>query len=163
MTKQTQQMPILMLIGSISALTTEEIEKIKKYIELGTILDVQFSDEDGENFIPIGYTKEVENDDESITPATVTVVKNGSVVKADIVLGAPVIDGETPFVSDTEVTITAEDGATIYYTADGSKPTQDDGTEYEGKITLDATTTIKAIAVKGVYVSPVASKTFTKS
>ena len=163
MTKQTQQMPILMLIGSISALTTEEIEKIKKYIELGTILDVQFSDEDGENFIPIGYTKEVVNDDESITPATVTVVKNGSVVKADIVLGAPVIDGETPFVSDTEVTITAEDGATIYYTADGSTPTQDDGTEYEGKITLNATTTIKAIAVKGVYVSPVASKTFTKS
>ena len=90
-------------------------------------------------------------------------MKSGSVVKADIVLGAPVIDGETPFVSDTEVTITAEDGATIYYTADGSTPTQDDGTEYEGKITRDATTTIKAIAVKGVYVSHVASKTFTKS
>ena len=156
-------MPIVMEIGDIAFLTDKEVAKIKGYIEQETILDVQFSDEDGENFIPIGYTKEVENDDESITPATVTVVKNGSVVKADIVLGAPVIDGETPFVSDTEVTITAEEGATIYYTADGSIPTQDDGTEYEGKITLDATTTIKAIAVKDVYVSPVASKTFTKS
>lgn len=162
MTKQTQQMPLLMVIGSISALTVEEIEKIKKYIELGTILDVQFTDTDGETYIPLGYTAEVIGDDDSVTPATVTVVKNGSIVKADIVMGAPVIDGETPFESSTEVKIEAEDGASIYYTTDGSTPTQESD-EYTDKLTLDATTTVKAIAVKDTYVSPVASKTFTKS
>ena len=161
MSKQTQQMPLLMEIGSISALTTAEIEQIKKYIELGTILDVQFTDADGETFIPVGFTPEVVGDD-STTPASVTVVKNGNVVKANVVLGAPVIDGETPFESTTEVTIEAEDGASIFYTTNGSTPTED-STEYSEALTLSATTTVKAIAVKGTYVSTVASKTFTKS
>ena len=161
MSEQTQQMPLFMEVGSISALTTAEIEQIKKYIELGTILDVQFTDADGETFIPIGYTPEVVGD-ESTTPASVTVIKNGNVVKADIVLGAPVIDGDTPFVSTTEVTIEAEEGASIFYTTNGSTPTED-STEYSEALTLSATTTVKAIAVKGTYVSPVASKTFTKS
>lgn len=161
MSKQTQQMPLLMEIGSISALTTAEIEQIKKYIELGTILDVQFTDADGETFIPVGFTPEVVGD-ESTTPASVTVIKNGNVVKADVVLGAPVIDGDTPFVSTTEVTIEAEEGATIFYTTNGSTPTED-STEYSEALTLSATTTVKAIAVKGTYVSTVASKTFTKS
>ena len=151
-----------MQITSISALTVAEIKEIKKYIELDTILCVEFTDADGETFIPVGYTKEVIGDDKSVTPASVTVIKNGSVVQANIVLGGPVIDGETPFVSSTEVTIEAEDGASIYYTTDGSTPTQE-STEYTEKLTLDATTTVKAIAVKDVYVSPVSSKTFTKS
>ena len=161
MSKQTQQMPLNMEIGSISALTTAEIEQIKKYIELGTILDVQFTDADGETFIPVGFTPEVVGDD-STTPASVTVVKNGNVVKANVVLGAPVIDGETPFESTTEVTIEAEEGASIFYTTNGSTPTED-STEYSEALTLSATTTVKAIAVKGTYVSTVASKTFTKS
>lgn len=161
MSKQTQQMPILMVIGSISGLTTAEIEQIKKYIELGTILDVQFTDADGETFIPVGFTPEVVGDD-STTPASVTVIKNGNVVKAGVVLGAPVIDGKTPFESTTEVTIEAEDGASIFYTTNGSTPTEE-STEYTEALTLSATTTVKAIAVKGTYVSTVASKTFTKS
>lgn len=161
MSKQTQQMPLLMEIGSISALSTAEIEQIKKYIELGTILDVQFTDADGETFIPVGFTPEVVGD-ESTTPASVTVIKNGNVVKANVVLGAPVIDGETPFESTTKVTIEAEDGATIFYTTNGITPTED-STEYSEALTLSATTTVKAIAVKGTYVSTVASKTFTKS
>lgn len=74
----------------------------------------------------------------------------------------PVIAGETPFDSSTEVTITAAEGATIYYTNDGSTPTAG-STEYTTKLTLEATTTIKAIAVKGGITSEVASKTFTKS
>ena len=162
MTKQTQQMPILMSVSSITNLTTKQIEQIKKYIELDTILDVEFKDDNGEVFIPVAYTPEVENDDESVTPATVTVVNGGNVVQANIVLGAPVISGETPFETKTEVTIAAEEGATIYYTDDGSTPDQE-STEYTDKIELSATTTIKAIAVKDTYVSGVASKTFTKS
>ena len=161
MTKQTQQMPLLMVIGSISALTTKEIEQIKKYIELETILDVVFKDKDGETFIPVGFTPEVEGDD-STTPASVTVIKNGSVVKASIVLGAPVITGTTPFESTTKAKITAEEGASIFYTTDGSTPTSE-STEYTAEVELSATTTVKAIAIKGTYESPVASKTFTKS
>ena len=74
----------------------------------------------------------------------------------------PVIAGETPFDSSTEVTITAAEGASIYYTNDGSTPTSG-STAYSETLTLEATTTIKAIAVKGGITSEVASKTFTKN
>jgi hypothetical protein len=160
--RQEQQVPLVMEIESINSLTVAQIEEIKKYIELDTILCVQFKDANGEVFIPVAYTPEVIGDDESVTPATVTVINGGNVVQANIVLGAPVISGETPFESETEVTIVAEEGASVFYTTDGSTPDQE-STEYTDKITLDATTTIKAIAVKETYVSPVASKTFTKS
>ena len=161
MSKQTQQMPLVMEIESINALTTEQIEKINQYIELDTLLDVQFKDASGEVFIPVAYTPEVVGDD-STTPATITVVNRGSIVQANVVLGAPVISGETPFETKTEVTITSEEGASIFYTTDGSTP-DEESTEYTDKIELSATTTVKAIAVKDTYVSPVASKTFTKS
>ena len=154
-------MPLVLEITSINALTTEQIEKIKQYIELDTLLDVQFKDANGETFIPVAYTPEVVGDD-STTPATVTVINGGSIVQANVVLGAPVISGETPFETKTEVTITSEEGTSIFYTTDGSTP-DEESTEYTGKIELSATTTIKAIAVKDTYVSPVASKTFTKS
>ena len=160
--RQEQQVPLVMEIESINSLTVAQIEEIKKYIELDTILCVQFKDANGEVFIPVAYTPEVVGDDESVTPATVTVINGGNVVQSNIVLGAPVISGETPFESETEVTIVAEEGASIFYTTNGSTPKQE-STEYTDKITLSATTTIKAIAVKDTYVSGVASKTFTKS
>lgn len=78
------------------------------------------------------------------------------------IVEAPVIAGETPFDSSTEVTITAAEGASIYYTNDGTTPTSG-STAYSEALTLEATTTIKAIAVKGGITSEVASKTFTKS
>lgn len=161
MAKQTQQMPLVMEIESITALTSEQLEKINQYIELDTLLDVQFKDANGEVFIPVAYTPEVVGDD-STTPATITVINGGSIVQTNVVLGAPVISGETPFETKTEVTITSEEGASIFYTTDGSTP-DEESTEYTDKIELSATTTVKAIAVKDTYVSPVASKTFTKS
>ena len=42
---------------------------------------------------------------------------------------------------------TATSGASIYYTTDGSTPSATNGTLYTGAITVDETTTIKAIAV----------------
>lgn len=61
-----------------------------------------------------------------------------------------------------EVTITAENGAVIYYTLDGSVPTKE-SEEYDGVITLTETTTVKAFAVKDGYKdSEVVEATYTK-
>ncbi|MBO6250963.1 MAG: chitobiase/beta-hexosaminidase C-terminal domain-containing protein [Muribaculaceae bacterium] len=62
-----------------------------------------------------------------------------------------------------QVTITAaESGATIYYTTDGSNPT-DQSTQYTGPFTVSTTTTVKAKAyVDGVY-GATATATYTYS
>lgn len=79
-----------------------------------------------------------------------------------VVVAAPAISGTTPFDSSTSVTLTGPAGATIYYTTDGSTPTSA-STAYSEALTLSATTTVKAIAVKDGVTSEVASKTFTKN
>lgn len=76
-------------------------------------------------------------------------------------VAAPTISGSTPFEETTSVTMSAENGATIYYTTDGSTPTSA-STQYSSALTLSDTTTVKAIAVKDDVSSSVASKTFTK-
>ncbi|RIX60563.1 protein GluA [Paenibacillus nanensis] len=43
---------------------------------------------------------------------------------------------------------TATDGADIYYTLDGSLPSEDNGTKYSGPITMNGLTVIRAVAVK---------------
>ena len=75
----------------------------------------------------------------------------------------PIIAGATPFLHSTTVTITcASTGSTIYYTTDGTNPTSA-STEYTAPFTLDATTTVKAIAVRGSDESVISTKTFTKA
>jgi len=60
-----------------------------------------------------------------------------------------------------EVTLSSPtEGATIYYTLDGTDPT-DDSTTYTGSFALDAPTTVKAIAVAdGLEASPVNSRSY---
>lgn len=81
---------------------------------------------------------------------------------SQVTVGAPVISGTTPFDSTTSATITAESGASIYYTTDGSNPTSA-STLYSAAISISATTTVKAIAIKGGVSSVVTTKVFTKN
>ena len=74
---------------------------------------------------------------------------------------APVISGTTPFSDTTVVTITSEDDADIFYTVDGTEPTEE-STRYNTALTLNDTATVRAIAVKNGETSSVSQKTFTK-
>ena len=76
-------------------------------------------------------------------------------------VSAPVFAGETQFEESTEVTMSAEAGATIHYTLDGSTPTAESAV-YSAPITLSDTTTVKAIAVKDGVSSSVTSRVYTK-
>ena len=102
-------------------------------------------------------------------------VAGGSTVISSIVItyeeaaatqvATPEISGTDNFYPETTVSISCgTDGATIYYTTDGSNPASSSTkSTYSAPFTLDATKTVKAIAVKsGLDNSEVASKTFTK-
>ena len=69
----------------------------------------------------------------------------------------------TSFTDQLAVSMTAEEGAAIYYTLDGTTPSTASN-KYEGApVVLTATTTVKAYAVKeGKNDSPVATATYTK-
>ncbi len=77
-------------------------------------------------------------------------------------VAAPTISGMMSFAESTQVTMSAESGAEIHYTTDGSTPSAS-STLYSAPITLSNTTTVKAIAIKSGTSSTVSSKTFTKS
>jgi len=64
------------------------------------------------------------------------------------------------YVGEQTVTITAEEGASVYYTTNGDAPTAE-STEYTTPIPVSETTTIKAIAVKDGESSSVATSVIT--
>lgn len=75
---------------------------------------------------------------------------------------APEISGTTPFTDKTTVTITVPTGTTVYYTTDGSTPS-DQGDEYDSPFEISATTTVKAVAYDNAgNHSSVVSKEFVK-
>lgn len=78
-------------------------------------------------------------------------------------LDAPVItpNGGT-FRGSVEVSITAQEGATIFYTIDGSDPTAN-SIKYTAPFTITQGTTVKAVAIKeNCHDSEIASAKFTK-
>ena len=76
-------------------------------------------------------------------------------------VATPAISGETNFLENTTVTITAEEGLEVYYTLDGTDPTKA-SIKYTAPFELTATTTVKAIAYNGDKASAVVEKKFTK-
>lgn len=78
-----------------------------------------------------------------------------------IELSAPVINEETTyFYPEMTVSLTTADtDCEIRYTTDGSAPSTE-STVYDGPFSITATTTVKAIAVRGTQVSNVTSCTF---
>ena len=77
-------------------------------------------------------------------------------------VAAPQFTGETPFTESTQVTISGPDGASIYYTVDGTTPTAE-STQYAEPLTFSQTTTLKAIAIKDGVSSEVTSRIYTKT
>lgn len=67
------------------------------------------------------------------------------------------------FTNSETVTLTADPGAQIRYTLDGTDPTPTTGTVYSSTIELSSTTTIKALAVKDGASTGVVSATYTKT
>lgn len=65
------------------------------------------------------------------------------------------------YTDDADIEVTAEDGATIYYTLDGSDPTEN-STKYTGTIKMPPeTSTFKAIAVKNGVTSDITTCEYT--
>ena len=78
-------------------------------------------------------------------------------------VAAPTISGTTPFDDSTQVTISGPAGSTIKYTTNGVAPTATYGNDYEEPITLNASATVKAVAIIDGVASEVATKQFTKN
>ena len=85
----------------------------------------------------------------------------GGTETPSVTVAAPQFAGETQFEESTQVSMSAESGASIYYTLDSSVPTAE-STLYSAPITLTDTTTVKAIAIKDGVSSSVTSRTYTK-
>ena len=82
-------------------------------------------------------------------------------VSAEGTVVTPTISGDAEFIESTEISISAEDGLKVYYTLDGTDPTNA-STEYTAPFTVSATTTVKAVAYDGENASDIASQTFKK-
>lgn len=87
----------------------------------------------------------------------VAAVNNGSTPVQETV-ATPVIN----ISGNTAIITCATSGATIKYTTDGSTPSASNGSTYSSAITLSASCTIKAVAIKsGMTTSSVASQSYT--
>lgn len=124
---------------------------------------------DGANFTS---NDQLQEGDEVIILGTLTTYNGTNEFAANnkiVSFNRPVVAVEKPvfsveagsFTEAQSVEITcATEGATIYYTTDGSEPTAE-STEYTGAIAISETTTLKAIAIKGEDQSAIAEATYT--
>ena len=102
-----------------------------------------FAPTEANTTIKIAATKRI-----YVTKLVVTYAEDG-----EVVVPAPTIK----MAAENYVEISAEEGATIYYTLDGSDPDEMNGTPYFGAIKINNACTVKAIAVKDNAASAVTS------
>ena len=122
--------------------------------------------DDVTNKIRVYTVKNLTAGDHNITAASELGLLYVGVTEADTKVKTPVIspvDDSSFYEASQAVTITcATEGATIYYTLDGTTPTSL-STVYKEAFNISATTTVKAIAIKdGLDNSDVATATITK-
>lgn len=101
-----------------------------------------------------------------VAPWSVVILKKVPTSSVPEQIKTPVIKGNTPFASNTSVTIECEtSGAEIYYTTDGSSPdTSATKIKYNNTaFTLTESTTVRAVAIKGGRKSGFAQKNFVKT
>lgn len=109
------------------------------------------------------YTASVRYAETSVYKASAPVSDTQTTPMATV--ETPVINPQGgQFISSQEVTISCgTPDAVIYYTTDGKNPTTE-STKYDGPFTIDATTSVKAIAVKdGMKDSTMAAAQFVKA
>lgn len=142
------------IAGSCAFIVTRKVADgfIHSKATLGAGTDLSWNADAALPTYPVGENKFLNGGDQSFSPAPAPVPS----------VSAPTISGVTPFETSTSVTMSGEAGAEIHYTVDGSTPTASSPL-YSSAITLNATTTVKAIAIKNGATSSVANKTFTKS
>ena len=110
--------------------------------------------------IVTGYIRIKETETHNASPAA-NITQKAPVLAVKMPTASP--NGGSFSGSQTVELSCATDGSVIYYTTDGSEPTES-STQYTGSIIITETTTIKVIAVKdGMNNSDVLEITFTKS
>ena len=142
------------IAGSCAFIVTRKVADgyIHSKATLGAGTDLNWNADAALPTYPVGENKFLNGGDQSFSPAPAPTPS----------VSAPTISGVTPFETSTSVTMSAESGAEIHYTVDGSTPSANSPL-YGSAITLNATTTVKAVAIKDGVASSVANKTFTKS
>ena len=87
---------------------------------------------------------------------------NVTVDTTPVSVSAPTADvaSGTYKTAQTVTLATATDGASIYYTTDGTDPSRTNGTRYSGPVTVDKAETLKAVAFKNGVLSSILERAF---
>lgn len=139
-------------------------------------ISITYSGDNNNGYVEVGGTRVTPTDGVYTINSTSFVVGSANEVSAQVHIKTIVINyisekeeiavptfspaGGTYSEAQTVTISCATEGATIYYTLDGTEPNVNSD-EYKSSITIEETTTIKAIAVKGEESSGIVSATYT--
>lgn len=141
----------LALVGEITGRNLPVIVVLQRARAVDTF-ELPFGDGKTDVILKAEFESRLTEEDPTKIPFYILYPKGGSAVSMPT---ASVNPGT--YTEVQTVALSAEAGATIYYTLDNSIPTPTTGTAYASPITIDDTTTIKAIAFKGTEISSVAN------